>query len=139
MYKDYTLFSTELSPIFKFTVFLLPLGTRVDSVQVMMEAQFAQVQRKLRSDKEMRWERAPAVLGRHADERCLAQAFNGIHVARRRHARRPSTVTQCYFRRVLVKLGVCNPKVRWDTRDCCLNARPKLRRTRYTWLIDYVV
>ena len=59
MYKDYTLFSTELSPIFKFTVFLLPLGTRVDSVQVMMEAQFAQVQRKVRSDKEMGWERVP--------------------------------------------------------------------------------
>ena len=87
----------------------------------------------------MRRERAPALLGRHADERCLAQAFKGIHAARRRPAKRPSTVTQRYFRRVLVKLGVCNPKVRWDTRDHCLNARPNLRRTTDTWLIDYVV
>ena len=99
----------------------------------------AQVQRKERRDKEMRWERAPAVLGRHVDERCLAQAFKGIHAARRRPAKRPSTVTQRYFRRVLVKLGVRNPKVRWVTRDHCLNARPKLRRTTDTWLIDYVV
>ena len=87
----------------------------------------------------MRWERAPAVLGLHVDERCLAQAFKGIQAARRRPAKRPSTVTQRYFRRVLVKLGVCNPRVWWDTRAHCLNARPKLRRTTDTWLIDYVV
>ena len=103
-----------------------------------MEAQLAQVQRKDRRDKELRCERVPVDLGCHADERCLAQAFKGIHAARRRRAKRPSTVTQRYFRRVLVKLGVCNPRVWWDTRAHCLNARPKLRRTTDTLLIDYV-